>query len=60
MIKDLICMNYRVAKDNAISELIDPANSRGASFGFCFESDCVPQPDCKLCMAASSTPLKIK
>jgi hypothetical protein len=52
-------MNYRVAKDNAVSELIDPANITGASFGFCFESDCVPQPDCKLCMAASSTPLKI-
>jgi hypothetical protein len=28
-------MNYRVAKDNAISELIDPANITGASFGFC-------------------------
>jgi hypothetical protein len=38
-------MNYRVAKDNAVSELIDPANITGASFGFCLESDCVPQPD---------------
>jgi hypothetical protein len=47
-------MNYRVAKDNAVSELIDPANNTSASFGFCLVSDCVLQPDCKLFMADSS------
>jgi hypothetical protein len=60
-------MNYRVAKDNAVSELIDPANITGASFGFCLESDCVPQPDITIYdykliryqWADSSTRLKI-
>jgi hypothetical protein len=38
-------MNYREAKDIAVSELTDPIDFFGASFGFCFSSDCVPQPD---------------
>jgi hypothetical protein len=38
-------MNYHAVKDDTVSELIDPANITGASFGFCLMSDCVPQPD---------------
>jgi hypothetical protein len=41
-------MNYRIAKNQVVSELIDPANITSASLGFCFKSNCVAQPDTKV------------